>query len=396
MGLECFFDLHQIDGGANFPDVIDRALRDSRAVLCCWSPRYFQGQWSMIECRDAIARGLIVPVAVERFEQFAPPADLRQINWFDLVEWQGEDGHEDWNRTLLNLGKLVGRDLGKPFRKAAGGVPPAPITPLEELRTTWATFPARSDLGAVERFLERARAVVAGSGFELEVEHHLDGLRQAAERRAQNAARAEQERKKQQAAAEEARQRALEARQQPGAVWRDMIPGMPEETVPEMVTIQTGSPDCVIAYPLALSRDPVTFADMDAAIAVGADLDWPSDDGLGRDQHPVVNVTWHDATAYLAWLNGRLGLTGQADAYRLPGECEWDYACEGQAGGSPVLAVGKLCEWCSDPWQPGDDSTRVVRAGPESADAGPKSRDGLKADARRGDLGFRLARKLSR
>jgi TIR domain/Sulfatase-modifying factor enzyme 1 len=390
LGLDCFFDLHQIDGGANFPDVIDRALRDSKAVLCCWSPQYFKGQWSMIECRDAVARRNIVPVAVERFEQFAPPADLRQINWFDLVEWQGDDDHEDWNRTLLNLGKLVGRELGRPLQSLAGGAAPsqskAPVAPpdvqaraavLEDLRTTWSAFRSKSDIGAVEKFLEHVRAVVTGSGFEFEIEQHLDDLREAARRRAENAQRAEIERQKHQAAADEARRLAAQARLQPGAVWRDVIPGMPEDTVPEMLTIPLEQPS------LALSRHPVTFADLDAAIAVGADLDWPPDHGKGRDRHPVVNVSWDDAKAYLAWLNGRLGLTGRADAYRLPSEAEWTHA----------RGAGELWEWCEDSWGDGDASMRVLRSA-AATDAGEKAREGLKADTRRGDIGFRLARRL--
>lgn len=72
-----------------------------------------------------------------------------------------------------------------------------------------------------------------------------------------------------------------------------------------------------------VSRFEVTFDQYDAfARATGRDL--PSDQGWGRGDRPVINVSWDDARSYAAWLSERTGRT-----YRLPSETEWEYAMGG-------------------------------------------------------------------
>jgi tetratricopeptide (TPR) repeat protein len=49
---------------------------------------------------------------------------------------------------------------------------------------------------------------------------------------------------------------------------------------------------------------------------------WRSTGWSQTGQHPVVNVSWHDAIAFCAWLQKKTGKT-----YRLPSEAEWEYSC---------------------------------------------------------------------
>jgi formylglycine-generating enzyme required for sulfatase activity len=65
----------------------------------------------------------------------------------------------------------------------------------------------------------------------------------------------------------------------------------------------------------------VTFEEYDHFAEVTA-RETPDDEGQGRGRHPVVNVSWDDAKAYVAWLAAET-----SQPYRLPSEAEWEYAC---------------------------------------------------------------------
>jgi formylglycine-generating enzyme required for sulfatase activity/dienelactone hydrolase len=61
------------------------------------------------------------------------------------------------------------------------------------------------------------------------------------------------------------------------------------------------------------------------------DKSWQNPGYKQTDRDPVVCVSWQDAKAYVAWLNGKVRQKSSASAsvdgpYRLPSESEWEYA----------------------------------------------------------------------
>lgn len=238
----------------------------------------------------------------------------------------------------------------------------------------------------------------------------------------------------------------------PLTTFRDPLPdGTP---TPEMIALPTGSflmgspaneeeryddegPQhrVEIAEPFALAKYPVTFEEYDA-FCKATDREKPGDEGWGRGRRPVINVSWEDAQAYCAWLSEQTG-----EAYRLPSEAEWEYACRAgtttrywwgddwdvkRANGARDVGKttevgrydpnpwglhdthGNVDEWCADHWrnnyeQPctqqaftaNGESDRVIRGGSWS-DTARDCRSAYRLrdapDSRDNTLGFRPAR----
>ena len=81
-----------------------------------------------------------------------------------------------------------------------------------------------------------------------------------------------------------------------------------------------------LTNPFYMQATPVTQAQWQAVMG-----DNPS--FFKGENHPVENVSWHDAQAFIRKLNAR----GEGQ-YRLPTEAEWEYAC--RAGTETPFGIG--------------------------------------------------------
>ena len=196
-----------------------------------------------------------------------------------------------------------------------------------------------------------------------------------------------------------------------------------------------------VRKPFAIGRREVTFDEWDKCVAADVCKYSPPDQGWGRGDRPVMNVSWDDAKAFIAWLSKTTG-----KSYRLPTEAEWEYAaragsttsywwgndvgsgnaqcadCGGKdsgktapAGAFPANAFGlydmggNVAEWVEDCWNPsyrgapadgtawtsGDCSLRVLRGGSFADRATAlrtSSRFRYDEDVRYYANGFRVAR----
>lgn len=89
----------------------------------------------------------------------------------------------------------------------------------------------------------------------------------------------------------------------------------------------TGEGRVDFARPFAIGRFAVTFAQWDACVDAGGCNGYrPGDEGWGRGNRPVVNVSWEDTVAYARWLSD-----STRKHYRIPSGVEREYAARASA-----------------------------------------------------------------
>ena len=242
----------------------------------------------------------------------------------------------------------------------------------------------------------------------------------------------------------------------PGQKFQD-CPECPEMVVVPPGSFRMGSPPgeagrsddegpvykVTIDYMFAAGVYEVTFSEWDYCVEQGGCHGYELDDyGWGREGRPVIDISWHNAKAYLSWLSQKTG-----KPYRLLTEAEWEYAARAgiatpfhfgntitsddanykDSGFSQTTPTGSypankfglhdvhgnVWEWVKDCWHnnyqgsPADGSAwiaggncslRVMRGGSwygEPRSLRSANRGGLNADLRDRDSGFRAALTLT-
>ena len=143
-----------------------------------------------------------------------------------------------------------------------------------------------------------------------------------------------------------------------------------------------------------MSKTLVTFNQYDL-FCLDTGREKPGDEGWGRDDRPVINVSWNDANDFCQWLSKKTG-----ENVHLPTEAQWEYACRAGTTGDqygkldeiawykknsngktqPVAQkkpnafglydmLGNVLEWCNDWYGDYPQEAVVNPTGPESGPA---------------------------
>lgn len=340
-GWQVFWD-QRIPAGKSWRSHIGVRLEAARCIIVVWSGHALTSKFVLQEADVGLEREVLMPVLRQSIR---PPLGFREVHAANLAEWRPGEPSSEFTTFIADLGEMLAwspvasvevapdapTQAPEPQRLIAGPTPESlePAAPLQLVPPP--ALPPSTGNDRVGLVIALGIAAAPSIGVVI----YVMGTSPPAthptpppELKAEVVTPAPP---------------VVDAKpsKRPGTVFTDTLrDGSPCAFCPEMVVIPAGSftmgspgteegryadegPQRQVAFeqPFALGRHEITFAEWDACAAAGeCDGYRPDDLGWGRGSRPVINVSWHDAQTFVAWLSDRTG-----ESYRLPSEAEWEY-----------------------------------------------------------------------
>jgi hypothetical protein len=96
---------HRIEAGAEWNEVIQRALHEAHCVLVLWSAAARKSFWVQGEAAEAFERGTYVPVRIDGTE---PPRLFRHVQAQSIAKWVEQQDTEELDRLQSVLALRIG------------------------------------------------------------------------------------------------------------------------------------------------------------------------------------------------------------------------------------------------------------------------------------------------
>ena len=119
-----------LQSGQTFDEVIERNLREARAVVVLWSPRSVASRWVRAEATQADRRNKLAPAIIEPCDR---PIIFELTHAAELSDWRGDVEDIRWRTFVHDLRRLVDTEDQQVSPSTAGPVSRARSSPANGL-----------------------------------------------------------------------------------------------------------------------------------------------------------------------------------------------------------------------------------------------------------------------
>lgn len=137
-GFSVWWDA-SLHSGETFDEVIERNLREAKAVVVLWSPASVASRWVRAEATLADRRNKLAPAIIEPCDR---PIIFELTHASELSDWTGEMSDARWQSFVSDLHRLVKAHGDQ--EHAAGGRQPASPQPATEKKVAEISSRAQS------------------------------------------------------------------------------------------------------------------------------------------------------------------------------------------------------------------------------------------------------------
>ncbi|MEO8175898.1 MAG: TIR domain-containing protein [Sphingomicrobium sp.] len=116
--------------GETFDEVIERNLRDARAVIVLWSPASVASRWVRAEATLADRRNKLAPAIIEACDR---PIIFELTHAAELSDWKGDITDPRWRHFVSDLNRLMERGTEQDDQSPARPKPAPAATNFEDV-----------------------------------------------------------------------------------------------------------------------------------------------------------------------------------------------------------------------------------------------------------------------
>lgn len=104
-GWSVFWDRTHLLAGQDVDEAIEQEIEQAGCMIVAWSKASKKSDWVRGEATIARERRILIPI---RFEAVDPPIAFRSLHTDDLINWNGDEGSEDFKKLIRSVTRLVG------------------------------------------------------------------------------------------------------------------------------------------------------------------------------------------------------------------------------------------------------------------------------------------------